>query len=210
MSYHSYQNSEPLVSLSNLSPKIKIFPYYFQKKFPHTLPNCFLRTRVAEKLVQAANHLPSGLHFIVLDGWRPYELQNFLYKKICQDFTEVEEEKLAKYVAFPSKDIETASPHLTGGAVDLTIASGDGWLHMGTDFDEFIDKTKTDWYEHQQQLSAEESQFRDNRRLLKEVMEKVGFTNYAPEWWHFDFGNQNWAQCTKQTAIYKGILASPC
>ena len=30
-------------------------------------------------------------------------------------------------------------------------------------------------------------------------MEDAGFTNYEEEWWHFDYGNQNWA-------LEKGLL----
>ena len=38
-----------------------------------------------------------------------------------------------------------------------------------------------------------EEPFTTNRRLLFHAMTGAGFTNYRGEWWHFDFGNQRWA-----------------
>ncbi|MED4919243.1 M15 family metallopeptidase, partial [Geobacillus thermodenitrificans] len=47
---------------------------------------------------------------------------------------------------------------------------------------------------------------KENRKLLKSIMEKAGFTNYDEEWWHYDYGNQNWALKTGNEAIYGGVL----
>ncbi|MCG4287414.1 D-alanyl-D-alanine dipeptidase, partial [Lactobacillaceae bacterium KNUT 0156] len=45
--------------------------------------------------------------------------------------------------------------------------------------------------------------YRENRRLLYHVMTQAGFTNYIEEWWHFDYGNQNWATVSKRDfAVY--------
>ncbi len=96
--------------------------------------------------------------------------------------------------------------HLTGGAIDLTIANQHGPLNMGTAFDDFIDKARTDYYEHIQNPTQKEKQIKENRKLLKSIMEQAGFTNYPEEWWHYDYGNQNWALKTGNDAIYGGVL----
>lgn len=208
-----HETGEPFVSLSNLSPKIKVFPYYFQQNVPGALTDCYLREGAAQRLVNAAEQLPNGLSFVVLDGWRPYEVQLALYE-ITKDafrkkYGRKEENKdlheLSKFVAYPSANPDTPSPHMTGGAIDLTIANQDGWLDMGTEFDEFTERAQTDWYERIPNPNEREQKIQDNRRLLKQVMTAAGFKNYEQEWWHFDYGDQLWAMSTNQVAIYKGV-----
>jgi D-alanyl-D-alanine dipeptidase len=206
-----HESGEPLISLSNISPKIKIFPFYFQQNLPNALNECYLREGAAQRLMKAAEKLPDGLNFVVLDGWRPYEVQKVLYEMTRDAFkkngmTESEiHREISKFVSYPSDNIDTPSPHMTGGSVDLTIADQDGWLDMGTGFDEFTDKAKTDWYEEAANLSETEQKIRNNRRLLKQVMTDAGFENFEEEWWHYDYGNQRWAMLTHQLAIYKGL-----
>jgi D-alanyl-D-alanine dipeptidase len=63
--------------------------------------------------------------------------------------------------------------------VDLTLAKADGTeLDMGTIFDFFHERSHTN-------SSAISADHRSNRQLLKSVMEKHGFKNFAQEWWHF-------------------------
>ncbi|MEX2461517.1 MAG: M15 family metallopeptidase [Paenibacillaceae bacterium] len=206
-----HESGEPLISLSNISPKIKIFPFYFQQNLPNTLNECYLREGAAQRLMKAAEKLPDGLNFVVLDGWRPYKVQKVLYEMTIDAFKKdgmAESEiyrEIPKFVSYPSDNIDTPSPHMTGGSVDLTIADQDGWLDMGTGFDEFTDKAKTTWYEEAANLSETEHKIRNNRRLLKQVMTDVGFENFEEEWWHYDYGNQRWAMLTHQLAIYKGL-----
>ncbi|KIL40394.1 hypothetical protein SD70_14080 [Gordoniibacillus kamchatkensis] len=200
-----------MVPLSNLSPRIKVFPYYYHHNVTGAMNECYLRAGAAQRLVQAAGKLPKGLHFLVLDGWRPYEVQKALYDMTKEAFEkkgmsedEVRRE-ISKFVAYPSDDADAPSPHMTGGAVDLTIAGADGWLDMGTGFDEFTEKARTDWYETAKALSEAERAVRDNRRLLKQAMTEAGFRSYDEEWWHFDYGNIPWGKATNQVAIYKGV-----
>ncbi|SDP29460.1 D-alanyl-D-alanine dipeptidase [Paenibacillus sp. yr247] len=206
---------EPLVSLSNLSSKIKVHPFYHETNIPGALIDCYLREGATAKLIEAAALLPEDCFFVVLDGFRPYEVQLELYHMIKQDIQnrgEVHSEEelakeIAKFVAYPSPDVETPSPHMTGGAVDLTVAKEDGWLDMGTDFDYFSDKALTAWYELNPMPTDQELNIRNNRRMLYHAMTSVGFANYENEWWHYDFGNQRWAMQTGQVAFYKGKSA---
>ena len=92
--------------------------------------------------------------------------------------------------------------------MDLTIVDGTGiCLPMGTEFDETSEKSSTVWYEKKfeakETFSEAETEAMQNRRLLSYVMHKVGFSNYPDEWWHYDYGNQNWALLRgKKHAIY--------
>ena len=42
--------------------------------------------------------------------------------------------------------------------------------------------------------------------MLYNVMTAAGFANLPSEWWHYDYGDNMWAQLTGGKAIYAGIL----
>jgi D-alanyl-D-alanine dipeptidase len=85
-----------------------------------------------------------------------------------------------RYVANPTK----ASGHNRGLAVDLTIIhlKTGVELDMGTGFDHFSDTAHHSFT----QLSPTVLQ---NRKLLKEVMQKYGFNFLETEWWHYYWPN---------------------
>ncbi len=201
-----------LVPVSEASEKIHIYPYYFLNGLPGAENECYLRKEVLEKLLEASQLLPEGISFVILDGWRSYETQRAIYDQTKRDlenegFTGMElEQELYKYVATPTKDITNPSPHLSGGAVDLTIADQQGWLPMGSEFDEFHERSQLDWFEKKADLSSEETEFLNNRRVLKNVMLKVGFISNAEEWWHFEYATKAWAQKKGKQEYFKGIL----
>ncbi len=203
--------SEPLVSLQNVSDRITVSPYYFLQKYPGAVNDCFVREGVMKKLISISNKLPHTYHLVILDGWRSYETQLFLYeetKKLLEERYETKEEALSKlscFVSFPSKNPRHPSPHYTGGAVDLTIADENGPLNMGTMFDEFIDAASTEFYENRMDLTSEEALIRDNRRKLKQLLESEGFVNQPDEWWHYEYGTIAWAEQKQITVKYGGI-----
>lgn len=206
------KSNEPLISISNLSEKIKIYPYYHHQEITGSLNDCYVREGVAEKLIDAAKKLESNHHFVILDGWRPYQTQLALYSLTKKDFLanyQITEEQvtelLKKYVAYPSRRRESPAPHYTGGAVDLTIANEKGWLNMGTAFDEFHEKARSDYFEKKEKLTCEERIIRDNRRMLRELMEQAGFLSNPEEWWHYDYGNPRWAAANNKSPLYLGI-----
>lgn len=203
--------SEPLISVSGLTPRIEIDTYYFRKGLPGAENDCFLRVGTVERLKKAAEMLPENLKFVVLDGWRSYDTQLALYEGIKKDLEaqnlppEKMQEEISKFVARPTRDLTKPSPHLTGGAVDLTIADENGWLDMGTGFDDFTEKAALEWYEKHDSLPDQEERIRDNRRLLRKVMEEAGFVSNEEEWWHYDYGNRRWATATGNPTLYLGI-----
>lgn len=210
----AYECGEPLVPLSNLSAKIRVYSYYYHQGYPGALQDCYLREGVARRLRQAAEQLPTGYALVVLDGWRPFQLQLALYEQFKQNLLKqgwpddaALAEQVRKYVAFPSTQPDNPSPHLTGGAVDLTIAGPDGWLDMGTPFDDFSERAATRYYEclPDRACGEREEQIRRNRRWLYHLMTGAGFTNYPEEWWHYDYGDHHWAKVYRQAAIYLAV-----
>jgi len=171
----------------------------------------YLRSGVVERLKKARQDLPKGYNFKVWDGYRPRQVQQKLWDKYYHqfktEFSDWPEEKVVertdKYVA-RAEFSDRVPNHTTGGAVDLTIVDDKGEeIEMGTRFDEFKNETDSDYFENINLDNKTQIKIRDNRRLLKRVLEKQGFAQYKDEWWHFDYGNQAWAfDKNKEFAIY--------
>lgn len=207
------ENNDPLISLKQYAPQFEVYPAYHIQELDGATADCLIRKGVADKLLQAAKLLPPNLRFVVLDGYRPIRMQQALYDRfkaqlLAQGFVEGEElyTELHRFVARPTHDPAKPPRHLTGGAIDLTIAGPDGWLEMGTAFDDFSPRACTRYFESNELTDESDRQAQANRRLLYAVMTGVGFTNYPDEWWHFDYGNQAWAAQTGQAcAMYGGV-----
>jgi zinc D-Ala-D-Ala dipeptidase len=87
-----------------------------------------------------------------------------------------------RYAANPA----IGSGHNRGIAVDLTLADlkTHELLPMPTGFDNFSDSAHQDFKGLDDKVIA-------NRDLLRQVMEKYGFTQLSTEWWHFSWsGNK--------------------
>lgn len=189
---------------------------YYRQGIRGSISRCLVRKGVMDKLLKAFNLLPSGYTFMIFDGWRPYELQYNLYYDYFSSLADsmLYENLLVsdlrritnQFVSLPETDLDVSYVHSSGGALDLTIIDSSGIpLEMGSLFDEFSNKSNTDYYE----TSAIDKTARDNRRLLYSIMTQCGFTNLPTEWWHYDFGDKYWSYYTKQPIQYKSIYSLP-
>lgn len=217
-----FESNEKIVALSTFYPqRIIVKPAYFEATIRGALPECYVRESVAERLVRAMRLLPSPLHFIIWDAWRPVEVQKSLYEiyqsSLAHQHPDWNEDQLSRetsrYVSLPSISPTCPSPHATGGAVDISIADVFGQpVEMGTPFDSFGEKARTRYFEDMlmegAKLSDREYEALSNRRLLFHALTSAGFTNYHEEWWHYDYGGQFWARIMGQDAIY-GPIAPP-
>lgn len=199
-------NGEPLTPISYCPERVLTRPQYFYQKMPHALPEMYLREGVYERLIEASSRLPEGHRFVIFDGWRPLSLQMDLFEQYKRELAisnpGLDEaalmEMTSRFVARPDANAASPSPHSTGGAVDLSIADAKGkLLFMGAEFDETSERSETMYFERRvvsgETLSEADERALQNRRLLFHAMTAAGFTNYPDEWWHFDYGNQNWA-----------------
>ncbi|MCG3145041.1 MAG: D-alanyl-D-alanine dipeptidase [Gammaproteobacteria bacterium] len=207
---------EPLVSLTSAPQnRIKTYPQYFHHGYKMASQTIYLRQGVLKLLEKAVKLLPNGYCFLVYDGWRPVALQAELFNEYRStvesnnpNLSEASVIKQTKmYVSYPSTSPSAPSPHLTGGAVDLTICNSNGQaVRMGTEFDFFGPEAETRFYEQKVEsykiLSVEEQECLENRRLLFYTLTDVGFTNYREEWWHYDLGNQFWGSVKNKEAFY--------
>lgn len=178
----------------------------------HAERHCFFRKEAYERLQEAADKLPRGYRFQILDAWRPFALQHELYEEYREDIirqfqlgnceAEYQASVIRRFVSDPVSDHAVPPVHTTGGAIDLTIVDAEGKpLDMGSGFDEFSDRTYTAYYEKEGSQNI-----RDNRRLLYHIMTEAGFTNLPSEWWHYDYGDRFWAFYKQCDAIYEGVF----
>ena len=137
--------------------------------------NAYLHKDATVQLLCVQEDLRSrSLGLKVFDAYRPLSVQQKMWDLIHDE----------RYVSNPAVN---GGRHTRGTAVDVTLVDSQGnKLDMPTDFDDFTDKA------HQDYSDLSESQ-KNNRALLREVMEKYGFEPYPFEWWHFDLkGWQNY------------------
>ena len=202
-------NGETLVPASLAPDRILARPRYHLEGLPGALPECFVREGVLKRLLVAADALPKGHRLVLFDTWRPVGLQRWLFEHFvheCEQERGADGAKEAEsFVSRPMADSQASPPyHLTGGAVDLSIADDEGrLLDMGTDFDTMTDASHTRTFEDAQPNDSRRRTVRDNRRLLYHAMIDAGFVNLPSEWWHYDYGDQLWAWTGGEThAIY--------
>ncbi len=170
-----------------------------------------LREGVVTRLLTAISFLPESLGVVVLDAYRPLNVQAWLWDEMVaivrRDHPDWDDASVnvhaRRFVAYPEILPNRPTPHSTGGAVDVTlfdIESGEA-LDMGSGFDEPVDASVCDYYErHPHPVYTE------RRRILFNVMSQAGFANYPGEWWHYEYGTLRWAAATRaQTAIYNAV-----
>lgn len=139
----------------------------FLKAKVYDCAECYTRVKTAKALIAANKEfLSSGVKIKFFDCYRPNYVQYKMWKIVPNP----------QYVANPVK----GSIHNKGGAVDITLVDLEGnELDMGTDFDFFGKRAYHDNLDLPQTIL-------DNRKLLKETMEKHGFWSIRTEWWHYN------------------------
>lgn len=162
----------------------------------------FVRQSVLAKLTKAANLLAKNnpeLQLQVVYGYRALSIQQKLflkYKKLLEkEFTGRELlQATHQLIAVPE-----IAGHPTGGAIDIQITKNGKPLDMGTLIWEFVKDSFTF-----SPFISEEAQ--SNRQLLRKVMMQVGFAPFDGEWWHFSYGDKEWAKYYGQpSAVYEQI-----
>lgn len=170
-------------------------PYRGDTVIDAAVPIIYVRQSVAERLRQAQSMLPTGMSFIVFDGYRSVEVQQALFEQFLEalrilkpDWSEdalIEETE--HYVALPSTDVAHPSPHSTGGAVDIAIVRDNTMIEFGTPFDHGSERSALRYFEDDSHVRTSlDHEARQHRRLLYDVMQRVGMQAYEYEWWHYN------------------------
>jgi D-alanyl-D-alanine dipeptidase len=173
----AFQKSD-LVELITLSPSIKLDIRYatdnnFLSKSVYKQARAFLQKSAALSLLNAHNEfITLGYGCMIYDGYRPWSVTCDMWDNTC--------EELKDFVANPQE----GSKHNRGCAVDLTLYSltNNLAIDMPGEFDEFSDRSSPNY--NKGTINS-----RNNRDLLRKIMEKHDFTVDVNEWWHFNWIN---------------------
>lgn len=191
-------NSEPLVAIPtrrNLQAR-----QIDKDMIPYTGKQVYVRRSVLQKLKQAARLLASydvTLQLEVVYGYRAPEIQKRLFEKYKAKLESQYggEELLAathRLIAVPE-----VAGHPAGAAVDIQILKDGKPLDFGTKIWEFV----PDSFSFSPFISKEAWA---NRQLLRRVMMQVGFAPFDGEWWHFSYGDKEWARYYSEAVAMYG------
>ncbi len=165
-----------------------------------------LRTGVAERLVQAQAGLPAGVQLLIVEGHRPAALQQHYFDGHCEELTAAHPDwapdrvfaEASKHVSPPA-----VAPHPCGAAVDLTLTRDGIELDLGSPINATPEASAGACFTAADNITDEA---RGWRELLGSALAGAGLINYAPEWWHWSFGDRYWAAVTNAPhAVY-----APC
>lgn len=208
----SIENNEPLIDIE-AQARAKNLPIIFASgatEYGSTGNDLLLRKGAMERLFVAEAKVRAasdGLFtLMVTDAFRPLTTQRAHWDKIKMEFSHKEGlsgqalyDRICPLIADP----DLQPPHCTGGAVDLTLfnLTTHAEVPMGTPIDVF--DTELTWTWHSDITDPE---IRKNRALLYWAMLDSGFINQPQEWWHYSYGEREWACRTGiNQAIYKPL-----
>ena len=173
LSFVAWGQQSDFVRLKDLSPdfvyELKYAtPDNFLKQAVYDCGECYLRKSTAEALVKANEAFKQlGYRIKLFDCYRPLSVQKKMWKILPG----------THYVANPAK----GSKHNRGAAVDLTLVDAQGKeLNMGTPFDFFGKEAHHTYTQHSKEVL-------ENRKLLKETLDKFNFKSIYSEWWHYEY-----------------------
>lgn len=158
-------------------------------------------------LAEAADSLPDGIDIVIIEGFRPMHQQQFMYEEIKKEFAEKHPAwnkstliRMTNTLSAPPDD-PCPPPHITGGAVDLSLMRMPAreWMDMTSPFE--MDETSAPG-----DTKGLTGEAQANRKLLSDALEKTGLTNYLGEWWHWSYGDSGWAlRVGAKNAIYNRL-----
>jgi D-alanyl-D-alanine dipeptidase len=181
--------NQGLVNIQTIDPTLMVeLKYSTTDNFVHTdvygdLENAYLQQKPAEMLTKANGFLKEDFpeyRLLIYDGARPLRVQHILWNLLDS----IPPARRREFVSSPTE----TSIHNYGSAVDLTIydLSTKKPLDMGTKFD-FFGELAYPKKENQMlkagKLTPEQV---ENRKVLRSVMLRAGFTPIESEWWHFN------------------------
>jgi len=194
-------NGEPMVKIGSKS-LVRVFSIDKRmKKF--TGDDIFVRKSLIQRLRSAQDALSScigGCTLEVVYGYRHPLIQREFFEDIRKRLTSKKkyaDEEALKEEAHHFIAVPEVAGHPTGGAVDIRIVDAKGKpLDMGTGIHEFVKASYVYW-------SSISKDAWHNRQILRLCMTTAGFAPFDGEWWHFSYGDREWAKYYgKPNAIY--------
>ncbi|MCL2037866.1 D-alanyl-D-alanine carboxypeptidase family protein [Candidatus Saccharibacteria bacterium] len=198
-------SDEPLVDVQKYDSNVIAEPEQ-EEMLQYTGQKILVRNDVARRLAKANQILGNSFNLRVVFGYRHPKIQRQYFErerrkiaKSCSNLTEEEIDAAThNLVAVPE-----VAGHPMGAAVDLTIVSASGKvIDMGTGISEFDKPELIPTFAPN--VSAKQM---ENRLKLHDAMVAAGFAPFYGEWWHFSYGDREWAAFHgRPRAIYGEIM----
>ena len=154
---------------------------------------CLLFSRVGADALAVCNERAHSLGYRmkIYDAYRPMRAVEHFLRWAHDDNVKM------KAHFYPDTDkseivaegyISPRSAHARGSAIDLSLVDMESGcdLDMGGEFDFFGERSHYSY----DGLTDEQ---RENRRVLREIMQSGGFRGISCEWWHFVLNNEPYA-----------------
>jgi zinc D-Ala-D-Ala dipeptidase len=196
---------EPMVDLRDV-PELRVDERKQDAEYSWTQ----VRAGVCDRLLRAQRLLPPDYRFLVIEGFRPVEVQSRCFErhasKVARRNPELGRTALHREVSVFVSPPEVA-PHCTGGAIDITLCHEDGAERdLGTPVN--VDPFDCANACYTAATTVSEAAI-VNRAVLGSALEVVGLVNYPTEWWHWSYGERYWAATRKTVAIYGSPVGLP-
>lgn len=167
---------------------------YDYRRIQSGVQDVLVREALVGRLKRVQGHLKlqnPEVQLLVVEGYRTpdYQERYYLQELFLQsrahpelDFGQLLE-RIHQFVALPS-----VAGHPTGGAVDLTLALSGCEVSMGGEIADFSRPELLPTFSAF--VTPEQSYW---RLLLHDAMLEEGFAPFYGEWWHYSFGDREWA-----------------
>lgn len=182
-----------MVDLKPHSSLLEIVPINSDMQ-PFTGDSIFVRESVRDRLLLAAKKLAahdSVLRLKVVYGFRHPTLQRRYYDAryaLLQSQNPGFEPAALQRLTHQFVAVPDVAGHPTGAAVDVTLTRHGAELDMGTPLWVLDDAKRIPTFS--EFITPEQ---RENRMLLRSVMMAAKFAPFDGEWWHFSYGDREWA-----------------
>jgi D-alanyl-D-alanine dipeptidase len=194
------ENNESLIELQT-TEKLILQPSDISTSF-------LVRKTVAEKLYKMSESLPDRIKLCVIEGYRSLEKQQRAwdrkYNVVKSENPDWSDEEINHEVGLVVARPIGITNHVCGGAVDVMLVNQNNEpLDFGTKYAPVDESGRKKCPMFADDLTDEQKQ---NRKLLRNRMESVGFVWYPGEWWHYCYGDRMWALYTGQKKCFYGPI----
>lgn len=150
-----------------------------------------LRKQVALKIYRVAKNLPEGTYLKIYSAYRSRIAIYNIWKKVVDEISKenptMGHAEVLKLASFKASNPKSLGGHETGAAIDVALCDANGKeFDYGTKYHEKSPANKT----KSKHILKEHT---ENRKSLLKAMRSQGFINNPHEWWHFSYGDTNWA-----------------
>lgn len=193
-----FENNEKMVDVENYGLQVDLS---YSKLEPSTGAKLILREGVCQNLVRVEAALKlecPDYKLILVYAYRSLDIQRTNFEKMKRELgfgdrtDPIAMENTHHFIAVPD-----VAGHPTGGAIDLLILDEN---NVPLDFGTPMHGLEKNSYVFSPFISGEATL---NRKLLRKVMQAGDFAPYDGEWWHFSYGDREWAAYYNETqAIY--------